>query len=210
MAEDQDPPRSSTAPGLPGGAETTFRLLERVRAGDQEALEALFARYLVPLRRWASGRLPQWARDMADTQDLVQDTLLQTFKRIEAFEPRREGALQAYLRQALMNRIRDELRRFERRGPTAAVDSQKEDDSPSPLEQAIGQEATERYEQALGRLRPEDREAIIARVEMGYSYDELAVALGSPTAGAARKCAERALVRLAAEMKRAELGNKAG
>ena len=77
------------------------------------------------------------------------------------------------------------------------------DAGPSALEHAIGREATEEYEGALGRLRPEDREAIIARVEMGYSYEELARALGKPSPDAARKAAERALVRLAVEMKRA-------
>jgi DNA-directed RNA polymerase specialized sigma24 family protein len=38
---------------------------------------------------------------------------------------------------------------------------------------------------------------------MGYTYQELADVLGKPTADAARKAAERALVRLAAEMQRA-------
>jgi len=57
----------------------------------------------------ASGRLPKWARDRANTDELVQKTLIQTFKRIEHFEPRRVGALQAYLRQAVLNRIRNEL-----------------------------------------------------------------------------------------------------
>ena len=71
------------------------------------------------------------------------------------------------------------------------------------LEQAIGQEAVERYEAALQRLKAEEREAIIARVEMGYSFEELAEALGKPTPDAARKTAHRALVRLAEEMKRA-------
>ena len=203
MAQDSDRPRRADATGLPGGSETTFHLLERVRAGDQNALETLFARYLVPLRRWASGRLPRQVRDAADTQDLVQETLLQTFKRIEAFEPQREGALQAYLRQALMNRIRDELRRYRRRGAPEAIDSGVPDVGPSPLEHAIGSEATEEYERALGRLRPEEREAIIARVEMGCSYEDLAKALGKPTPDAARKAAQRALVRLALEMKRA-------
>ena len=44
----------------------------------------------------------------------------------------------------------------------------------SPLEEAIGHQAVEDYEEALGRLKPAEREAIIARVEMGYTYDELA------------------------------------
>lgn len=178
----------------------TIQLLDRARAGDAAALEALFARYLVPLRRWARGRLPRYARDMADTQDLVQETLLQTFKNIEAFEASRRGALQGYLRQALMNRIRDELRRFGRRGPHALLDTAVPDGGPSPLEEAIGRQAAGRYEQALSRLTPAEREAIIARVELGMSYDEMAEALGKPTADAARKAAQRAIVRLASEM----------
>ena len=181
--------------------ESTFRLLERARAGDRQALDALFARCVPLLRRWAQGRLPRRARGAADTQDLVQETVLQTFRRLGAFEPRREGALQAYLRQAVMNRIRDEVRRFERRPVSEDLDTNTLDARPSPLEEAIGTEQTERYERALSRLRPEDREAIVARVEMGYSYEELAEALGKPTADAARKAAQRAMVRLAAELK---------
>lgn len=47
--------------------ESTLSLLERARAGDDNALNDLFARYAPPLRRWASGRLPRWARDLSDT-----------------------------------------------------------------------------------------------------------------------------------------------
>jgi len=183
--------------------ESTFHLIERARAGDQEAIERLFARHLKPLQRWARGRLPKWARDLADTDDLVQDTLVQTFKRIEDFEPRRVGALQAYLRQALLNRIRNELRRKGRQPHATDLDGIEVESVESPLEQAIGREAVERYEAALQRLKPEEREAIIARVEMDYSFEELAEVLGKPTPDAARKTAHRALVRLAEEMKRA-------
>ena len=183
--------------------ESTFHLIERARAGDHEALERLFARHLKPLQRWASGRLPKWARDLADTDDLVQETLAQTFKRIEDFEPRRVGALQAYLRQAVLNRIRNELRRKGRQPHATDFDGIEVESVESPLEQAIGREAVERYESALQRLTAEEREAIIARVEMGYSYEELAEALGKPTPDAARKAARRALIRLAEEMKRA-------
>ena len=182
--------------------ESTFSLIERARAGDEEALERLFARHLKPLQRWARGRLPRWARDLADTDDLVQDTLLKTFKRIESFEPRRVGALQAYLRNAVLNRLRDELRRKGRQPASTSLDSVEVESTESPLEHAIGREAVEAYEQALERLKAQEREAIIARVELGYSYEELAVLLDKSTADAARKTAERALVRLAEEMKR--------
>ena len=146
--------------------------------------------------------MPTWARDISDTEDLVQETLLQTFKRIGDFQPQRVGALQAYLRQAVLNRIREELRRKGRRPHATDLDDVEADSATSPLEQAIGHEAVERYEQALARLKPEEREAIISRVEMGYTYEELAEALGKPTPDAARKAAQRALVRLAEELKR--------
>jgi RNA polymerase sigma-70 factor, ECF subfamily len=183
-------------------AESTFKLLERARAGDEEATNMLFARHVRPLQRWASGRLPKWARDVTDTDDLVQETLLQTFKRIGQFEHRGVGALNAYLRQAVLNRIREELRRKGRRPDSTGLSALEAAQHLSPLEQAIGNQALERYEGALSRLRPEEQDAIIGRVEFGYTYEELARALGKPTPDAARKAAQRALVRLVEEMER--------
>ena len=181
--------------------DSTAVLIQRVRAGDQDSLERLIERHLGPLRRYAAGRLPRWARDLADTDDLVQDTLLRTFSKVDAFDVRGPGALHAYLRQAVMNRVRDELRR---KGRTPALVDVNEVDvagPDSPLQDAIGADAAARYVAALARLEPEEREAIIGRVEMEYSYAELADVLGKPTADAARKAARRALLRLAEEMK---------
>jgi len=181
-------------------ADSTFDLLARARAGDDAALDAVFARYLPRLKRWASGRLPRWARDAADTQDLVQDTLLQTFKQIDRFEPRREGALQAYLRQAVMNRIRNHIRDSRRRPAETSLNETIPARDISPLETAIGTETFERYEAALAQLRDVDREAIVGRVEMGCSYEEVAAMLELPSAEAARKASQRAIVRLARAM----------
>lgn len=202
MSDDPEAPVRRPSDGSPGDPESTFHLIDLARHGDSEAVERLFARHLKPLQRWASGRLPKWARDLADTDDLVQDTLLRTFKRIEGFEARGVGALQAYLRQAVLNRLRDELRRRGRQPPTTDIEGLELEDGRSPLEEAIGREALENYERALRQLRPEEREAIVARLEMGYTYEELAEVLGKPTPEAARKAAQRALVRLAEEMKR--------
>lgn len=201
----QEPPsRQQPASRPPDDAplESTFHLLALVRAGDRGALERLFARHVRPLKRWASGRLPSWARQLTDTDDLVQDALVQTFKRIGEFEPRGVGALQAYLRQAVINRLRDELRRRGRQPELASLDEVEIESGQSPLEQAIGREGIERYQRALERLAPDERDLIIARVEMGYTYEELAQAMGKPTADAARKAAYRALVKLVEEMQR--------
>ncbi len=191
-----------TLADLQADVESTFVLLDMARGGDSRALERLFTRYLTPLRRFAHGRLPASARDLMDTNDLVQETLMQTFKRIDAFRPQREGALLAYLRQGVVNKVRDEVRRRARRPLPETLNESAVDGAVSPLDAAIGQEAVDRYESALQRLQDEEREAIIARVELGMSFDEVAAALDKPTADAARKAVSRALLRLAEEMRR--------
>jgi RNA polymerase sigma factor (sigma-70 family) len=196
MASDLRPDRDDPP------ADTTIRLLERAKAGDSVALEDLFARHIPLLRRWATGRLPHWARDIADTQDLVQETVLQVFKRVDAFEPRGEGALQAYLRQAVMNRIRNELRRRSRRPVAEGLDTQMVGHATSPLDAAIREEQHDRYEVALGRLTETERDLIVARVEVGLTYEEIAELTRKPSWNAARMATARALMRLAEELKR--------
>lgn len=185
--------------------DTTFALVIRAKAGDQSALDELCVRYLPRLRRWAHGRLPAWSRSAIDTEDLVQETLAHVTRRIDRFDPRHEGAFQAYLREAIFNRIRSEVRR-----PNGKVQetlgSERPSPSPSPLEEAIGTELLERYEAALKRVKPEDREAIIARVEMGLTWSEIAQALDKNSNESAQMTVKRALVRLAREMSH-EQGN---
>ncbi|MDM7914526.1 MAG: sigma-70 family RNA polymerase sigma factor [Candidatus Eisenbacteria bacterium] len=176
-------------------------LLERMQHGDADARDELLRRYWPRLERWAHGRLPRGARDLHDTTDLVQETLVAALQRLQEFRPEHEGALQAYLRVALLNRIRSLAVRGRRRGEIVPLESLLADRAPSPLEEAIGREALETYEAALHRLRPEDREAIVLRIELDLPYEEVARALGKPNVIAARKALSRALVRLAQEMR---------
>src|SRR6185295_443789 len=127
-------PEGSSRPNAgPLDPETTVELLNRVKAGDDAARERLVARCLPPLRRWARGRLPAYARDMLDTEDLVQESVIAALRRIEGFEAKREGALQAYLRQALANRIKDVIRYKRRRPIQTELPEEVEDRSESPL-----------------------------------------------------------------------------
>ena len=186
-------------------SETSLDLLARAQAGDETALDALITRYRPRLVRWASGRLPAHARGLAETQDLVQETLVQAFRKIGTMEVRGEGALQAYLRQVLLNAIRMELRRVRRRPAVTELSADLTDAEPSAIEKAIGRETLDRYEQALAALRQEDRELVIAHVEFGFTHGELASAFGKPSANAARMALQRALARVANEMKRGPL-----
>jgi RNA polymerase sigma-70 factor, ECF subfamily len=177
-------------------------LLVRLQKGDARAGSRLFARYLPLLQRLGHRRLPRWTRGAIDTADVVQDAVLYTFKRLPAFTPQRDGALLGYLRRTLINRIRDQFRLAARRPAPVPIDDEHPDAGASPLDRTIDGETQERYRRALTRLRPSDRDAILARLEHGYSYEQLALILSKPTAEAARLAVRRALVRLAHEMQR--------
>ncbi len=183
-----------------GAPESSIALLRRAQAGDAGALDLLLARYLPRLARWARGRLPRRARALEDTGDLVQEVVLHALKHLGDFEPRHDGALQAYLRQAIVHRIRNNLRGAARKPPGASLPEERRDEAPSPFDEAVGAEALARYEAALERLRDEDRALIVLRVELRYDYAQIADATGRATVDAARVAVGRALVRLAREM----------
>lgn len=182
--------------------DTSVSLLRRYRDGDEEALGELLERQVEPMRHWARGRLPRWARDTMNTDDIVQDVLVRAVSRIGTFEPRHDGALQSYLRQAVLHRIRDEVRRSRRAPNRADVDSNAPAVSPSPHEEAEALELFDAYEAALDRLREDDKEAIMLRVELELPYREIARILDKPSEEAAQMAVSRALVRLAREMGR--------
>src|SRR3954470_1888115 len=177
-------------------ADTTIDLIEQVKRGENGALDAVLKRQMPILQRWAHGRLPYSNRAVMDTCDLVQDTMISALRHVEAIELRRRGALQAYLRHAVMNRVRDLVRRDRCRPARAEMPLDVVDDSPSALEQLIGSENVGRYEAAVQTLPERDRKAIIGRLELHYTYDELAVALDAPSANAARAAVSRAMKRL--------------
>jgi RNA polymerase sigma-70 factor (ECF subfamily) len=154
------------------------------------------------LRKWAHGRLPLWARQMSDTADLVQEALLQTFQRLDKFENRGKGALQAYLRQAVTNRIHDELRRVARR-PVMELDESAaniSDRGASPLDAALDAERDRKYKAALATLSDEERLLVVARVELGYNYEQLALVSNRSTSEAARLAVRRAVLKVAERM----------
>lgn len=174
----------------------TGELLERAKNGDPHALSTLMARYRPRLERWASGRLPGYARSLLDTSDLVQETLLKALDGLDRIEVRGPGRFQAYMRQAILNRITDQVR-WARRRPGVEMPEQIEDRTPSPLEQAIGAEFLDRYERAMARLSEEEKRLIHLRVELDFGYDEIAAMMERNTPNAARMATQRALRRLA-------------
>jgi RNA polymerase sigma-70 factor, ECF subfamily len=190
--------------------EPTVELILKARTGDGGALEALLQRCIPSLRRWAHGRLPAAARGLIDTEDLVQEAVLKAITHLETFDSRHVGAMQAYLRTSVINRIRDEIRKVMRR----SVPGELTDDIPSggasPLEQAIREESYERYREGLQRLRARDREIVLARIEAQWTAQELADAFGYRSVDAARMATTRALERLQAAMRNSSVQSPPG
>jgi RNA polymerase sigma factor (sigma-70 family) len=195
-------PRSATPNEAPTQTpllsdEPTTELVVRARTGDRLAMEALLERCLPPLKRWAHGRLPVAVRGHLDTGDLVQEAVLHVLGRLDRFEPRHVGAMQAYLRQSVINRIRDEVRRIGRNPHPLELPEDLSSDRTTPLEAAIRAEAYDHYREALSNLSSKDREMIVARIEVQWSLPEIAHRFGLRTVDAARMAVSRAVKKLA-------------
>ncbi len=181
----------------PNELETTHQLVERIRVGDTSARDTLIRRYLQPLTRWAHGRLPGSARELSETADLVQATLMRAFQSLPAFQVHGEGAFFGYLRHIMSNILKDEIRRASRRPMHDELSPEVAESEAQPFENLVSFQTLHAYETALQALEPDQREAVIMRIEMGLSHEEIAVLIDAPSANAARMKISRALVRLA-------------
>ncbi len=191
MDDPTQPPNAAPNPSA------TAVLLSRARSGDTNAREELFQRFLPILRRWAHRRLPLRARDLAETSDLVQITLLRSLNRLDQFESQGEGAFLGYLRHILLNVVREEIRRSSRRGSHQHLDETLASPLSSVVEQVVGMDQMERYQRGLAMLNAEQQQAVLLRVEFGYTYAQIAEALAKPSADAARMTVARAFTALA-------------
>ena len=181
-------------------AVATMELVERARGGDDTAWEMLMRRYRAPLQRFARSRLARQPHRLADTDDVVQDVTIKVFRRLHCIELRFPGALLAYLRRSVSNRVADEHRRSVRQGPTATLDDNLPDGRQSPLELTLDRDKVRAYRTALLALNHDDRLAIVMRLERGEGYDAIASRLGKPTPNAARVAVARAMFKLAKHM----------
>ena len=191
---------SSESSNCGADLESTASLLFRARDGDSEARNRLFDRYFLAVKRWARGRLPHGARDLAETDDLVQISMLRALEHLEGFEPRRKGAFLAYLRRIVMNQVRDEIRRAGHRPRVEELSENVAGRLPNPFDETVTRQSLEAYERALSLLPERTRHAVTLRLELGLSYSEVAEQIGNSSPNATRMMITRALVHMAEEM----------
>jgi RNA polymerase sigma-70 factor (ECF subfamily) len=181
--------------------ESTLTLVMRARMGDRAALELIAERYQAALTRFAHGRVPPAARGLVDTCDIVQMAVVRTLGRLDSIDASLRGSLLAYLRCAVLNQIRDEIRRAQRRPHPEGLSLDLPARERDPIEIVISKETLERYDVALAQLPCDQQEAFIMRIEMDCGYREIAEALGRPSAESARMLVRRAIQTLARLLK---------
>ena len=188
----------------------SYLLVRSAQGGDPQAREALFLRYRPWVMQVVALRMGRPLREIADCEDLVQETLFHAFERLESFEYRSEGSFRRWLAEIVHRRVADLWRsvhaqkrgegRQPRRGASGSVLSASlfEGNLPTPSQAAMGRETEERIEDALLALEDRDRRVIELRRLCELSYVEIAESMELPTEGAARALFARALAKLSA------------
>jgi RNA polymerase sigma-70 factor (ECF subfamily) len=156
---------------------------------DGPALEGL-RRYLYFL---ACTHIDSWLRGKIEPSDLVQQTLLKAVTNRDQFRGNGDAELAGWLRQMLINNLRDEIRflRREKRDVARLVsleasitesfsrlDSLLAASVASPIEQAANYEQLMRLPDALDRLPESQRDSIVKHHLQGLSLAETAERLG--------------------------------
>src|SRR5690349_7182948 len=136
--------------------------------------------------------------DPALAEDLAQDTFVKAFRSLAAFDSTRR--LSSWLFRIAHNTAIDALRRNKTLTVTLDDDERSIDPPaaavPDPVERrALGHA----LQAALGRLRPDQRAAVILRYDDGMSYEEIGRVLGVPES-TARSHVHRARKDLARQM----------
>jgi RNA polymerase sigma factor (sigma-70 family) len=141
---------------------------------------------------------------LAETEDLVQETLFNAVRQLPTFEMRDQHALRAYMKRAVRNRVQDEVKRASRHPPGDALPESLCSGAPSPADRAIAREDLVRCRVALARLRPGDRRLILLTLSGETNLRTLAAHTGKASGDAARVALTRAIKRLAIEMEHLE------
>jgi RNA polymerase sigma-70 factor (ECF subfamily) len=165
-------------------------ILARARAGDRDALRALFRAYQPRLLRFLRALEPRAADDLAG------DVWLAVAGRIGRFEGG-EAGFRAWLFAIARNRLADHRRRAARRPRLVPLDDAAPTAPDDPAATAIDQlSAQDAIGHLVAELSPDQTEVVLLRVVGGLSVQEVA-ALTGRTPGSVRVIQHRALKRLA-------------
>ncbi len=174
---------------------STDRLLNRAAAGDEAAVNELFARHRNRLRQMVSVRMDQRLAGRLDPSDVVQEAMAEASKRLPEYLKHRPIPFFPWLRQIAWNRLVD-LYRFHIKGAKRAVGREASfaaalsDESvvalgkrlvasgTTPSRNVLRKELRERVRAALAQLAEHYREVLVMRHLEQLSIKEIAAIAG--------------------------------
>lgn len=176
------------------GWNETAALVERAQAGDREAFGQLVEQFQRTVYAICLGRLG----NASEALELTQEVFLHAMKRLSQLrDPERFAG---WLRQVA---ARMAINRATRRVPPASIEDEVLEGAgathDNPLEALIARERASRLWEALGRLKPMDRESLVDFYIHGQSLVEIAERLDVPI-GTVKRRLHTARHRLKAEL----------
>ena len=175
-------------------------LLARMKAGDEPALEALLERFRRPL----FGYLHRMLGNAAEAEDIFQETFLRVVKHLPRFEEGRR--VKPWIYAIASNLVKNVYRSRSYREKTS-IDQESASGEPlaanlaalsqTPHDLASDAERAASVREAIERLTPVSRDALVLFYFQGLAYDEIAQALEVPL-GTVKSRIHNALSKLAA------------
>ncbi len=157
-------------------------LLQKARAGDRAAFDALGRACRGKIEAFLTSRIRAHLRRRIDPEELVQETLARAFESLERFQGEDEDAFFAWITGIARNVL---LKSIEKLGAAQPLKLERDltASGPSPSKALLRDERFDRLQRAVETLRGDHQEVIrLARIE-GLSLDEVAVRMGrSPEA----------------------------
>jgi RNA polymerase sigma-70 factor (ECF subfamily) len=193
------------ARGAAGTADEDRGLVDRAKAGDVQAFEALVRRY----QRWVFTLALRMVGDRGDAEDIAQEVFLKAYRGLQGFrrESRFSTWLYAIAGHHCLNRLAGReyrTRRAERSagaaaGPLPSAADRVADASPGPDALLERHELRRVIQTGLGQLAEHQRIVIILRDIQGMSYEDIAATLGVEL-GTVRSRLHRARMELRARL----------
>lgn len=175
-----------------GESRSDSSLIEAWRDGDERAATELVRRHAAPLARFLSAA---GAGAGEDVEDLVQETFLRAFRRIETFKG--VSSFRTWLMTIGSNLLKDSWRRRSRRPEVSLEGRDIVDEAADPQGKAVAGDIAARIGAFVQTLPRMQRDVFLLRAQQGMEYEEISSALGT-TAGAARVHYHHAIKRLKA------------
>lgn len=169
-----------------------LRLMRRVAAGDEAAIEELYDRFSSLVYRMAYQVMPT----RADADDVVQEVFVRLWRTADRFDPKR-AALVTWVMLIARRHMVDRLRRTQARIRTAAIADEAIQMAPE-AHPGEGMEQDERVAVLLARINslPELQQTVVKRAYLGgQTLKQIGIELGVPL-GTIKSALSRALVRL--------------